>query len=237
MRAGSITFLVLTIISFMGAINRVSNGAVDPDNVAYSTGYSFGTFIPSLIFLFIFSRFYKKDNENQNLDRKESPEGLGGWLILVCIGMFLSTLQLIVQFFNTYLPIFTNGSWRYLTDSSSPDYNALIPPAIIIEMLINTGLAITTIVLIVLFFQKSKLFPKLYIGVRIFVPIFLLVDSIAINAIMKEATLLSGEQVKELFYTIIPAAIWIPYMIKSRRVKATFYGIREEDKYVAEVFA
>jgi CHASE2 domain-containing sensor protein len=109
----------------------------------------------------------------------QGPKGLGGWLILVCISLFINLLIGLV--------IFVVGNNQSL-------------------VLLGTTLIACAGVALVFFFKKSRLFPLVFIG--IIVVGFVL----AIISNTKEA----------LTQQIIYAAIWIPYVLLSKRVKNTF---------------
>jgi hypothetical protein len=46
-------------------------------------------------------------------------EGLGGWLILVGIGVVISPLRLLAELSKVYLPMFNDGTWEALTTPTS----------------------------------------------------------------------------------------------------------------------
>jgi len=55
---------------------------------------------------------------------------IGGWLIIVAIGLCLSPILQLLFIVRELLPIFTNGSWRVLTTPGSPAYHPLWGPLI-----------------------------------------------------------------------------------------------------------
>ncbi len=154
--------------------------------------------------------------ENKNL------EGLGGWLILVGIGIILSPLKIIALIFPVYSDIFSNGSWEALTTPGSEAYNSLWAPILMGEILINGVLVIAWLFIVFLFFSKKMAFPKWYIGILLFTLVFILVDAFSIKAVMPNEPVFDPETIKALGQTLIATLIWVPYMLVSKRVKATF---------------
>ena len=94
---------------------------------------------------------------------QKEPRGLGGWLILPAIGLFVYPIRSAASFYNDFLPIFREGYWEVLTTPGSEAYHHLWAPLIISELVGNTIFIIFDIVLIVLFFTKSYRFPALMI--------------------------------------------------------------------------
>ena len=78
------------------------------------------------------------------------------------------------------------------------------------------------IIVAYLFFSKKKLFPKVYIGMILFTLVFIILDAFAVKMIIVDEPVFDPETLKELLQTVITALIWIPYMLISKRVKATF---------------
>ena len=73
-----------------------------------------------------------------------------------------------------------------------------------------------------LFYSKNRLFPKLYIALAAFYPVFLLADAWAVNFVMPDVPIFDEETIKQVSRSVIGAVIWIPYMLMSERVKHTF---------------
>jgi hypothetical protein len=70
-------------------------------------------------------------SEEKNLD------GLGGWLIIVGLGIIISPLRVIVQLFPLYSEMISTGSWAALTTPGTEAYNPLWAPILFGEMAIN----------------------------------------------------------------------------------------------------
>jgi hypothetical protein len=156
------------------------------------------------------------------METEKNIEGLSGWLIFVGIGIVLSPLRIIASMFPVYKEIFENGSWQILTTPGTEAYNVFWAPVLITEIGINILLVATWIYIAYLFFAKKKLFPKIYIGVMIFTLVFILLDAFAIKIVLPNDPIFDKDTLKELFRSIIASSIWIPYMLISKRVKATF---------------
>ena len=152
----------------------------------------------------------------------ESIEGLRGWLILVAIGIILSPLKIIGLVAPAYLEIFSNGSWEVLTTPGYEAYNSLWAPILTGEILINGALVLAWLFIAFLFFSKKTAFPKWYIGIMLFTLVFILVDAVALKAVMPDEPIFDPETIKSFGQTLIATLIWVPYMLVSKRVKATF---------------
>jgi hypothetical protein len=64
----------------------------------------------------------------------EEPRGLGGWLILPAISLFVTPIVSAVSFYNDYLPIFREGYWEVLTTPGSEAYHHLWAPFITFDI-------------------------------------------------------------------------------------------------------
>ncbi|MDR3352092.1 MAG: DUF2569 domain-containing protein [Zoogloeaceae bacterium] len=154
---------------------------------------------------------------------EKNLEGLGGWLVLVGIGIVLSPLRIIVDNILPYYSILSDGTWDLLTTPGSEAYHPLWAPLLIGESLINGGLVLACIFTAYLFFSKKKHFPMCYIGVHLFSLAFLLIDAVAVTATVRpDIPVFDEETRKELARSLVSFLIWCPYMLVSKRVKATF---------------
>ncbi|MCB4766586.1 MAG: DUF2569 family protein [Sulfurovum sp.] len=149
-------------------------------------------------------------------------EGLGGWLILVGIGVVLSPLRQLAKLSKAYLPIFNDGTWEALTTPTSESYNSSFSSLLMGEIFFNSLIIIASLYLIYLFFAKKSFFPKLYIWILVFSLIFILLDAVVVSSLFPNIEVFDVETMKEIGRTVIVSLIWIPYMLISKRVKATF---------------
>lgn len=149
-------------------------------------------------------------------------EGLGGWLILVGIGIIFSPIRTIIQILPLYTGMFSDGSWEILTTPGSEVYNPLWAPILISEMAINTALILAWGYIAFLFFSKKAIFPKYYIGILIFAFLFIIADAFSIKFLMPNEPVFDPDTIKEAMRTAVAILIWVPYMLVSKRVKATF---------------
>ena len=153
---------------------------------------------------------------------EEKLEGIGGWLLLVAVGIIFSPLRIIFQLFPLYSDIFTDGYWEILTTPGTDAYHVMWAPILLVEMGTNLVLIFVWLFIIFLFFSKKRAFPKWYIGIVVFTLLFLVFDAFAIKLVLPNEPTFDSETVKEISRTLISCVIWIPYMLISKRVKATF---------------
>ena len=163
------------------------------------------------------------ENENSEL------EGLGGWLVLVGIGLVLSPIRLVFQSAIVFVPVFQDGTWQAITDPNSAQFIPYVGMLISFEILVNISFLLMGIALLYLFFTKHKLFPKAYIGFSIISVSLLLIDAWASTLVFPDMPMFDAETAGELARGLVAAAIWIPYMLVSKRVKATFIHPKEDE--------
>jgi len=156
------------------------------------------------------------------MNQKAEPSGLGGWLILPMLGLIFLPIKLGAMLVMTYYPIFSEGYWEVLTTSGTEAYHALWAPLLIFEIVGNSGFFIGAIVLLVFFFQRHLRFPTLMIWFLSLNLAFVGIDFLAADLIPAVAAEPDPESTKELIRTVAGAVIWIPYFLKSVRVKNTF---------------
>jgi hypothetical protein len=156
------------------------------------------------------------------MTEEKNYEKLGGWLILVGLGIVASPLKIIALVFPTYSKIFSNGSWELLTTPGTNAYNPFWSPILIGEIGINLMLVFAWIFIAYLFFSKKSLFPKSYIAILIFSLTFIVADALAMKIILPNEPVFDPETTKETLRSLVGVLIWVPYMLVSKRVKATF---------------
>ena len=121
-----------------------------------------------------------------------------------------------------YVPIFTEGYWEIMTTPGSEGYHPLWAPVLTFEIIGNTLFILSGIVLVILFFTKSHRFPKLLIAFYATNLLFIALDLVWASGIPAVSAMDNTDSIKELVQAIAKCAIWIPYMLVSKRVKNTF---------------
>ncbi|MFC3282645.1 DUF2569 domain-containing protein [Litchfieldella rifensis] len=149
-------------------------------------------------------------------------KGLGGWLILVGLGVVINPIRLLVTLIPTYKPIFEDGIWEALTTSGSAVYNPYFSYLLVGEIAFNIIILSISIYLIYLFFSKHYLFPRIYIGIVTASLIFVPLDAWLVTKIFPGMPMFDPDTTKEFVRSLIVAVIWVPYMLVSKRVRATF---------------
>lgn len=163
-----------------------------------------------------------KPEKEQNMHLPLGVSGLGGWLVLVQIGLYLTIVMLILQIAVYNLPSFLGETWQLLTSKESLYYDPLWKPLLIFEAVYNVAFFFFTIYILVQFYRKKSMVPRLMIifyGVSLVIGI---VDFIFLNQIALAKELEDGSSIRDLFRSVLTCLIWIPYFLKSVRVRNTF---------------
>jgi hypothetical protein len=152
--------------------------------------------------------------------------GIGGWLIVILIGLFATVIAFVVQI-NDSMKFFEPDLWHSLTTYDSEIYHPLFGTWIIYETALNILTAFLIIFILVLMFKKSRLFPKLMIFYFISAIFFRGIDYylgyIVLSDLSKVTDVLNtNPDINDLIRSVVQAAVWVPYFMKSKRVKVTF---------------
>lgn len=149
---------------------------------------------------------------------KEAPKGIGGWLLLPAIGLCLFPFYGFYSLALDYWPIFHLGVWGSLTTPGAQAYHPLWAPTLIGGIAANVIFIAFDLVLVFLLFRKSPRFPKAFV---IFALLnFAFISSIAL--ILWHITGSAQAVVTEVVRAGVLVAVWVPYMLVSKRVRSTF---------------
>jgi hypothetical protein len=159
---------------------------------------------------------------NTTTPNNSQLKGLDGWLILVGFGLILGIIKLIVSIISIYKPVIDADILVKLTNPNSTEYIPNFALLFYSEIIVNAFLVLMMFYLLYLFFNKKKNFPKNYIFISLFAIIVIPVDSYLISNILPNEKFLDAETLKSFFQSLLSGAIWIPYMLKSIRVRNTF---------------
>lgn len=161
--------------------------------------------------------------ETSGVAGSNKPPGIGGALVLVAIGLCLSGLQNLTYFLGSSAPIAKGSAWAFLTDPNSDAYHPHWKPFLIYQAIISLLFLVTNVALLILFFQRKRVFRKLIV---LLIPvIFLLSFTSHVWPGFIPSVAESSEYAKQghaLIVKFIALHIWIPYFLVSKRVKETF---------------
>ena len=150
------------------------------------------------------------------------PPKIGGWLLLVALGLIVAPIRGVYAMLTNYVPMFRDGNWARLTTEGEAAYHVLWAPLIIGEIVGNFFHIALGGVTLALFFKKSRSTPKWAIAWYAFGLIFVVIDHVVADFIPAIASSNDPGSTKEAVRAFIAAAVWIPYFMVSKRVKATF---------------
>ncbi len=149
--------------------------------------------------------------------------GIAGWLILPAIGTVLTPF---IIGYHIWVDIDVYGPeiWYRVTHPDSPNYAFVWRPILLFELAINLFLLVLSLLLLVTFFQRRRIAPRLFIAQLVLRLLVQLVGLWYISAFpelgIDEAD--KAEQMKELRRAFTTLSIWVPYFLVSRRVRSTF---------------
>ena len=146
------------------------------------------------------------------------PVGLGGWLILPLLGIIMTPIMAVVGMMGMLPAI---DGYQTMTAVQQ-----LLLWFELISNLVFQG--IVPIVLLVLFFRQMRSFPLVYVTWISLNMIVMLLDLIFAYHAFRDyydspgAVFWDTETVQTLGRSVLGVAIWVPYMMNSRRVQNTF---------------
>lgn len=149
---------------------------------------------------------------------REKLTGLGGVLILVGFGLLLTLISNAYSIIQGPSGGMAPADWEYVKEHFSE-----LAWLIRLEFVSNIILTVICAYLLYLYFHKKCSFTRCYIIVIIAAAVYTLLDLGAANYIAGQSGLkLELNEGKIIFGLIVRTLIWVPYMLKSWRVKLTF---------------
>ncbi len=164
-------------------------------------------------------RLYKNYDPNPYFDDPAEP--IGGWLILIAIGLCFTPLLLLRDFYQDST-LLIGHRWLALVDEKQW---GLFSYLLFINVY-NIVSLFFAVLLILLFFKRRSSLPRLisiFYAVTCAVIILDTIVSISIDPTLSS----KASSYKELIRSIVAASIWIPYFQMSSRVKETFVNRAE----------
>lgn len=150
----------------------------------------------------------------------DGPRGLGGWLVLVGIGVTISPLVILATLAES-LPTYAASSWAQLTTPGASRYHPAWAPVLILELIVNIGLIVFAVALAWTFYRRKSVFPALFVITTCAGVLVGWLDALVVSAISEP----SGMEVagwEAAPRNLLMALFWVAYMFRSRRVRNTF---------------
>ncbi len=149
-------------------------------------------------------------------------EGIGGWLIVFCIGLVYRIFAYIIGLVAIVPLVCDQVRWDELTRPGTPRYDPYWAPTFLLEGVACSCFLVFWILAAVLFFQKRFTFPYLMVTLLVLNLLYHGVDHALASSIAPLNSLRSSAQASNLVQLAFYCAVWIPYFLSSKRVKATF---------------
>lgn len=159
-----------------------------------------------------------KKIDNSNISKYK---GLSGWLTIVLLGLIITGLYNAYNFFDT-LNSLNGGDFAVYANRTSQYYNPDLLFLIKSEMMVSLVIAVSSAYLIYIFSKAKKSFPKLVSIFWVITALWILFDTFYAQSIANIPVDTLEEANTEAGRTFVYAIIWVSYMAKSKRVKATF---------------
>lgn len=147
--------------------------------------------------------------------------GLGGWLIAVALRLFATLIHGGIILFNGISTGFSADIRTILTTLGSERYNPSLASFIMYQHVAMTIRLLLAIALLILFFLRKRCFPMVAIAGYAISTVLVGIDLFLVRGITGSDELFRVVM-SDLLRAVIVCLIWIPYLLVSRRVKATF---------------
>jgi len=152
---------------------------------------------------------------DSNLSTQKTNK-IGGWLYLIAIGIIFSPISNAIHF-KQLVEIALNANWEFIWQKGPM---AIL--TIVFQFSMQGYMLIFSVILVVLFFYKSYKFPKMFIIYISSIFILGLISIYFTASVPNIEKKLIAEAIAFPISIFIMALIWVPYLLKSKRVKRTF---------------
>lgn len=155
--------------------------------------------------------------QEQAIVADAEPAGLRGWLVIVGIGIVFGPVRL------------AGDLYRFYGELLAPEMQALLKADSLLAGLVgfevvgNLVLFLSSLVLAHKYLSCAQSFPRFFIVYSLAILAFIVIDAVLLAILFPGVgEVFDKETVTAILGAAISAAIWIPYMLLSRRVRNTF---------------
>lgn len=151
--------------------------------------------------------------------------GIRGWLILAALGSLAAPFRVLRSLWET-VPAYSLERWALLTTPGAESFHPLWAPLLLFELSMNIALLVFSVLVVVLFFQRRRSLPTVYVGVMAVFLVLQLADLLIAGAVPAAAAAADAKAWGEFGRSVVIGIIWIAYFSMSERVRATFVNTR-----------
>ncbi len=171
-------------------------------------------------------RYYKQSLANNHT---QTALPIGGWLILVAIGLIISPCFTLYNIFNS--DFFKASNWDAAENFGA--YGHIFQIWFTFELFYYIVIFVFAILNLFLFFKQRDTLPRSITAMYLCIVVFFSIDYVlSIMFASQFSSFPIDTSAKDLVRSIVAAFIWIPYFNRSTRVKETFvYPYKREFFY------
>lgn len=181
-------------------------------------------FIAISVSVWLALRLYKYNPIPEIETYFELNKKIGGWLVLIGIGLCFSPFNILIDLFENRL--YVNGNWILYFGNTNIDFSPLLGFTLFLETIVNAILVVYYPLAIILFFEKRSSFPKIHSFFLIGFFLFTLFDNLVAGSYLDEHV--SNTLTKNLLQVFIASSLVVPYLLLSDRAKETFVKLRKD---------
>ncbi|WP_342564107.1 DUF2569 domain-containing protein [Paenibacillus sp. FSL R7-0345] len=152
----------------------------------------------------------------------DHPKGLGGWLALIQIGLYVTCIRTFILIYDFFINTRGSEGWYALTSPGSADYHTLWKPTLIFEVSANIILLLASVYLLTLLYNKRAVFPRWLIFYYIIGLLLQVVIIALVASIPQSSELANGNLLQNIARGLVNSLIWTTYILRSKRVRNTF---------------
>jgi hypothetical protein len=141
---------------------------------------------------------------------------------LVAFILLRAPVAIALTLYRAVFPLLQHDTWIALTAKDSEAYHSLWAPLIICELIVDTSFLVFAILVLVLFFRRKRSFPKFVITLYLAQLVWEVLLALTLRLIPATAGEPATSSLVGAIGLALGCAIWIPYFLFSKRVRATF---------------
>ncbi|KAF0094058.1 MAG: hypothetical protein E1N59_2316 [Puniceicoccaceae bacterium 5H] len=176
----------------------------------------FSAILGGILFAWLVTRRRRPPLEPVN----PNNDGIGGWLVLLAIGVTLSPFMPLVALFQTAV-VFDGVQMHYLCHPLSEGFVPHLEPVLYAELALNILMVWVYLASAFTFFLKRAVAPAVFVGSRLVGWVVLFADAVAAHAIWSDRDAAGALSPGTVLRVCIGVA-WCAYMLWGGRPRSTF---------------